>query len=200
MCNFEPWKTSLTIKDIYPIGSIIFSTQPLGNKIVWELPSNGPYELTVEWEGMTWELINETPTSFLSNPQSVGASITKPHSIRNVWVWYQRNAIGNPWTATLFSDEASSFEDPLPNISKFTGENAHQLLPEELPSHKHNVWLYNDGSNPSQHSESRPRVVYGYWSTLYSQVGFGETSETGGNEAHNNKEKAYNCFMYRRIQ
>ena len=169
------------IKRIYPIGSIIFTSQPLGNKTEWtDIPDNG--ELTVEWEGMIWRLIvdNRPPAMYTSFNTNV-------FTVRNCFVKYTRESNQDPWTARIFYDAyPEEYPPPSSNIVPFTGANTHRLITDEMPSHRHGVWLYNDGST-SYHSQTQPRVSYAYYNQNYSTVNFGGADPTGGDQPHNNK-------------
>ena len=181
------------IKRIYPIGSIIFTSQPLGNKTEWtDIPDNG--ELTVEWEGMIWRLIvdNRPPAMYTSFNTNV-------FTVRNCFVKYTRESNQDPWTARIFYDAyPEEYPPPSSNIVPFTGANTHRLTTEEMPYHNHGI-VNNAGGSSSQ---------TGYWFTwTYGQntpyAGMG-TEFTGGQngvtQSHNNKEEGYNCFFYERIQ
>ena len=79
------------------------------------------------------------------------------------------------------------------------GEDEHILTIDEMPNHTHSpVWLYNTGAT-SWHSDSQPRVSYGYWDQNYSTMNFGGMSSKGNDQPHNNLPPYQNIYIYQRV-
>ena len=188
------------IKRIYPIGSIIFTSQPLGNKTEWtDIPDNG--ELTVEWEGMIWRLIvdNRPPAMYTSFNTNV-------FTVRNCFVKYTRESNQDPWTARIFYDAyPEEYPPPSSNIVPFTGANTHRLITDEMPYHTHAQIArgVNSGASSETQWGNYPISIAQDKKSNYnvSELSNGYAGGLNGTtQPHNNKEEGYNCFFYERIQ
>ena len=119
----------IDLKRIYPIGSIIFRSSPLADKVEWTNVSKDDPHFYVEWEDMTWELIvDPIPLS------DFYLSYTQVHSIRNCRLRLTategqiRNRLFNG-KMVIDGQDVGTFQ-----LDTFTGENSHRLIEEELKS------------------------------------------------------------------
>lgn len=189
----------IDIESIYPIGSIIFRSSPLADKVEWTDVSRDDPHFPVEWKGMTWELIvDPIPTS------NFYLAYTQVHSIRNCRL--RLTATEGQIRNRLFNGKMLIDEQDIGSfqLDTFTGENthSHQLSRNgwaDMSLHGSGYVRYNERWLNDLESYTATFRVNGN-SGVYENFGDNWGCVLGGKTDNGStKEYAYNLFMYKRI-
>ena len=183
--SFDFSSSTIDLKQVYPIGSILLRSSPLADKVEWTNVNKADPHFLVDWEGMTWELIVDSIPS-----RDFYLAYTQVHSIRNCRLRLTategqiRQGVLNG-RMIIDNQDIGTFQ-----LDTFTGENSHKLTEAEMPKHLHNTrsWASNGGDTAFQITWNAGNFYYAC-----------NTEYAGGDQPHNNKEYAYNLFMYKRI-
>lgn len=83
----------------------------------------------------------------------------------------------------LMADPAGEVLSATVDLAAAGGEERHQLIPAEMPSHNHSFTV-NDNGWPDGGNDTGGD--YQYWNTLWASNATIQTSQAGGNAPHNN--------------